>query len=265
MAKNLPKKLTRAPLVYVLAQIRFSSILTMAKYIPELQDELRHAGYPRFTKRQMRLVRLNLGAPVQEAPEIYPEATQWGFSNKDESSGYLIAADSFVFHTAQYHTHELFFRDLETGLRLVHKFATIGLVERTGLRYVDVVEPMNGDSLEQYLASGLAGFPLGGVGTELNSVMTETLSNTKYGRMRMRCVQNRDGMLLPLDLQPPGLAISRTINPGTMTALLDFDHFSEQSGDFSVEGVVERLQHLHDVAREAFRIAVTDHAVARWQ
>ena len=43
--------LKRAPVVYILMQLRFAPILAMAKYVPDIQDALRRSGLPLMVPR----------------------------------------------------------------------------------------------------------------------------------------------------------------------------------------------------------------------
>ena len=50
--------------MYVVAQVRFSAIESIPKYIPDIQDVFRKE-YPRFTKGEMRNLRLNPAGPPE--------------------------------------------------------------------------------------------------------------------------------------------------------------------------------------------------------
>lgn len=47
ITRNCPgEKLSKQPLVLVLIQIRFSPVMNLESYIPQIQSSLRIAGYP---------------------------------------------------------------------------------------------------------------------------------------------------------------------------------------------------------------------------
>lgn len=261
----MPKKsrigrLNNAPLVYVLAQVRHSPILATEKYVSDIQEQVRKQ-YPLFKKTVTQT--LAIGGPGQQ-PDV-SEVTRWEFANKEKNTGFILQKDSFVFHTTAYETFGSFLDLFRSALAAVNKYLDISLVQRIGLRYVDAIETDVSDKLRLYLVSGLAGFPTEEFGLNQLISYTESISQTEIGQLIMKVTQKTDGRTLPPELSPVGLEIPRTLDNSRPSALLDFDHFSENQIDFDIETVVATLTKLQGVSAEAFRETVTEYAIDKWK
>ena len=252
-------KLKDAPLVYVLAQVRYSPILSMEKYIPDIQERVRKI-FPKYRKAVLQSLTVGAG---DQAPDL-SKVDRWEFSNKDSDTGFVIQADSFVFHTTNYNKFEDFIEQFKFTLTHVQDAIDVSLVERIGLRYVDAIEPKAGEELGGYMVPGLYGFPL----AELNAGMlishTEAVAKTEVGTLILKATQKRDNRVLPPDLSPVGITVRRSIPDDRPTAIIDFDHYCEQSVDFAVDEIIKKITQLHDVTSIAFRATITDHAVQQW-
>jgi uncharacterized protein (TIGR04255 family) len=248
--------------VYVVAQVRFSAVESIPKYIPAIQDEFRKQ-FPRFTRGETRNVRLSPAAP----PEI-SVAPRFEFQNKERTCGIVVQSDSLAVHVSRYSSFDLFCSNLQYALDTVHSVVTLGLIDRIGLRYVDMVRPAEGEDLAQYLHPGLVGLNDADVGV-LRSIRTSVYQGeTEAGTLVFRLAQRNDGGFLPLDVEPSSLSHGETdVRPGQLLTLLDFDHFREfikEPLDFSTGVVLRYLWGLHDNTDLAFRAAVTEYALSAW-
>ncbi len=252
------RKLTNAPLVYVLAQVRYSPILSMEKFIPHIQEQVRKT-FPKFRKVVMQSLVLG----VNGQPDT-TKVERWEFAGKDGDAGFIVQTDSFVFHTTAYKTFEDFISQFEFALSEVNKEANISLIERIGLRYVDVIEAEEGEELGVFLVPGLAGFPLEKLQVKTLISYMETITTTDEGVLVLKATKKLDGNLLPPDLQPIGLKMDRKISEGRPNAILDFDHYSEQAMEFSIDDVVKKIDRLHNATSSAFWATTTKYAIDRW-
>ncbi|MAT65037.1 MAG: hypothetical protein CMN57_05290 [Gammaproteobacteria bacterium] len=259
MAPKTGEKLSNAPLIYVLAQIRFSPILATEKYIPSIQERVRRE-YPRYQQNIIQTFRFG---PEGQPPDI-AKISRWEFADKDSTHGFIIQQDSFVFHTTGYTTFPEFKDKLQSALLAVNESLDISLVERIGLRYVDIVEPTGDDKLSDYLVPGVAGFPHEDIGVQPVVSQTESISDSEFGRLVLKVIKKKDEKNVPPDLFPLALKLSRKVAQGSPNALLDFDHFFEQSIDFSVDAVIEKIDQLHEVTSKAFWSVITEHAKDVW-
>jgi uncharacterized protein (TIGR04255 family) len=261
MSKKSQKgKLTHAPVSYALAQVRFSPVLKLDKFIPEIQDRLR-GEYPRYEKGEVRNIQIGpSGPPIIAEPE-----SRWIFLNKNRTCGVVLQHSSFIYHTTAYETSDQFRERIMAALEPVADSVTLTLIERVGLRYIDLVIPDSDESLGDYLHASLTGFPFEEHEAEKELNFAQATAKTKIGQLVVRCLVNKAGLLMPDDLMPCPLSIERNVPRGRFTAVLDTDHFSEQSFDFSLEAVAERIDELHGAISSVFWSAITEFAYEKWK
>src|SRR6266436_4998289 len=265
MKRSLPPlKLHNSPLVYVIAQIRISAIVSIEKYIPEIQERIRHQ-VPRFDRGQIQEIRLfDLGQP----PKV-TTTERYEFQNKEGTSGIVLTPYFIALHTSKYDIGERFEETLETALSIAHEVVQFSLVERIGLRYVDMIRLRPGETWSEYLQPGLLGLDTSTLSISESLNRFEFVGSTDVGKLvvrysQVRYSQSDPGMILPHDLLQNTLKYDIQLNPNELVAFLDIDHFSEQSRDFEVSPVMEVVSDLHDNTTKAFRNAVTETALIRW-
>jgi uncharacterized protein (TIGR04255 family) len=260
MKRSLPPlKLQNSPLVYVLAQVRVSAVMSIEKYVPDIQERLRHQGFPRFQRGKIQEIRLD---PAQ-APKINT-FDRYEFQNKDGTSGIVLAPDFISLHTSQYDTGENFEQVLKTALDVAHEIVKFNLVERVGLRYIDLIRLGKNETWSEYIQPTLLGLDPEKLGVSKSLSRFEFVGITEVGTLVVRYSQSDQGIILPLDLIPSTLKHDVQLNASELVAFLDIDHFSEQSRDFDVSAVMEIVSDLHDTTTRAFRNAVTETALIRW-
>src|SRR5882762_5816637 len=153
MKRSLPSlRLRYSPLVYVIGQVRISPVVAIEKYIPEIQEQLRHKGFPRFVKGQIQEIRFAIDA----APKM-SVVDRYEFQNKESTSGIALATDSISLHTSKYEVYEKFEETFSTALTIIHQVVSLSLVERMGLRYIDLIRLNAGEQFSDYLQPGLLG------------------------------------------------------------------------------------------------------------
>lgn len=265
MKRSLPQlKLHNSPLVYVIAQVRVSAVVSIEKYIPEIQERIRRQGFPRFQQGQIQEIRFNLG----QDPKIIT-AERYEFQDKEGTSGIILAPDFIALHTNKYDIGEHFEAMLKTALDIAHEVVQFSLAERIGLRYVDLIRPRQGEMWSEYLQPGFLGLDTTELGIRESLNRFEFIGVTNVGKLLVRYAQARysqteQGMILPPDLIPNSLNYDMQITPNEVVAFLDLDHFSEQSRDFEVSSIMDTVSDLHDILDQTFRRAVTETALQRW-
>src|SRR5262245_28859987 len=260
MKRSLPLlQLRYSPLVYVIGQVRISPVIAIDKYIPEIQEQLRHNGFPRFGKGQMQEIRFEMNA----APKVHT-MDRYEFQNKEGTSGIVLATDFIALHTSTYEVYEKFEETLRVALAIIHRVVSLSLVERLGLRYIDLIRLGAGEKFSDYLQPGLLGLKNAKLGVTKSLSRFEFVGTTEVGKLVIRYSQSDNGTFLPADLMPSPLKHEVEVPPGEVVSFLDLDHFSEQSHDFEVLSVLELLGRLHDNLDRAFRSAVTETALQKW-
>lgn len=143
------------PLVYVVAELVISPYYNMSKAVPGLQDGLREA-YPRTVEAQELVVDGN-------KPAALP---LWRLLSADQKHGIQLGTRSISLHATSYmHSGDF----LERWAEVLDAIAAAELgafVERTGLRYVDLIVSTGDHGPANYLESRLQGItPEGAVST----------------------------------------------------------------------------------------------------
>lgn len=252
-------RLSKAPLVYALCQVRFSPILKMAEMVPDIQETLRDR-YDEFDEE--RLAGIQVSAKAQA---VIQGETRWRFESAGRRSGYILQNSSFVFHTTAYVDFDEFVPEVVRGFKLVAGIAKIQRLHRVGLRYIDLIEGDEKNPAESYLHPQLRGF-----GAELKGV-TENISqyvitgSTAIGQLVLRTTRGRHEVALPPDLLPLALKVARKPKIGQISFFLDTDHFVERSETpIASEELETVLRDLKAPISSAFKKAITDKAVAAW-
>jgi uncharacterized protein (TIGR04255 family) len=262
-------RLKNAPLVHVLAQVAFSPILALERYLVDIQGRLA-PEYPRFRESTIMSVPL-VGPGPATAP---PPVVQWEFADRAQRTGIVLTKSSVVLLTTAYGSRESFFTRLHTILSTIQDFApSTPLVERIGLRYVDLVRPVGDEPYRTYVHMGLLGFPfLDSPKLEAQSLgfLTQSVAKTAHGMLAIRSATLPPGTLLPPDLDPGMLQPPFTpANGGRPGLAVDFDHFTVFDGkarpmDFHPDAILAHTMRLHATLRQAFDTIITEEALKQW-
>jgi uncharacterized protein (TIGR04255 family) len=259
--------LSSQPLVLALCQVRFSPVRQMDRYIPEIQEEFRRHGFP--IERAGKVQQLTFTpAGVQVA-----EQERWEYRTKDELWSVLVLQDSVVLQATGYERFEGFAEQLERAVRTVLEKTEqdrLGVVQRVGLRYIDIVKLREGESFRAYLRPGLHGvaddvFRAGTHRLHVESVGRTTVGDHE-GSLIVRVTQNDQGFDLPPDLVAGAPKHQPRVRPGEVATLIDMDHFIEGTFEPSPAWVVERAYEMHDHLVEMFHEhVVTPEAIEAWR
>lgn len=245
--------------MYVVAQVRIGAVLKMAKYVPEIQEHMRKAGYALYRATEVREVEFG---PKDPEIRITP---QWAFNSIDRTAGFSLQAGAVTFHTTAYDTHERFFEELEKGLQIIKDAAGVEASERLGLRYVDAFQAGGEHDLADYLQDGLRGVSLEHIGARRPRSFLNLVTDTDVGgRLVVRIGLNADGVLPP-NLIPTDLVLDKTFAPQRPLGILDYDHFIEKPEAFSVKQAMARFNALHGIVSDAFRETISDFALEDWR
>jgi len=170
-------------------------------------------------------------------------------------------------HVSRYSSFDVFCSALQYALDTVHSIVTLGLIERIGLRYVDVVRPSEGEELRQYLHPGLLGFNDADVGVRGSIRMSVYQGETDSGTLLFRLAQRNDRGFLPPDLEPSPLYHDQPeVRKGEIVTLLDTDHFRDLPRSSSIIRLKSycSIYGVSTTTRLAFRAAVTPYALNAW-
>lgn len=261
--------LSKQPLVLVLGQVRFSPIRQMCDYIPVIQEEFRRHGFP--LERAGKVQQLVFG-PGGGVPQVV-EQQRWEYTTKDETSSILVTQDSVVLQSTAYEKFERFAEKLLHAARTVlvkTEHDQLGVVQRVGLRYIDVVQPREGEGFRFYLRPGFHGVADEVFQQNTHRLHVESRGKTSVGKetgtMVVRIVQNDQGFSLPPDLVGAAPKHTPRSKPSELITLIDMDHFIEGNFDPDADWVVARAYELHDHLVETFHDhVVTEAAIEVWK
>lgn len=256
------KPLKKPPVYFTLAQVRFNTILKIRDFLPSVQEGMRKAGFPVFSKRQTFMLQIGPpGSPegAQPAPQ-----EQYFFTNTAKTHSFLLDVASLTLQSTQYGTYEDFSKQFLEGLALTNDAIALDYTERVGLRYLDHVAPRKGDMLEKYLAPEVQGLAQRLQGEPVHSYI-EALNAVGSTQLRTRIFITKGGLAFPPDLQPEGLVIEpRFSGEDGLHATIDTDGFVQERKTFSMDEISEDFAAIHAVVNEAFYTIVTDHAREVW-
>jgi uncharacterized protein (TIGR04255 family) len=259
--------MSKQPLVLVLCQVRFSPVRKMADYIPAIQEEFRRHRFP--IERAGKIQQLTITPAGVHAVE----QERWEYRTKDEQWSITVLQDSVVLQTTAYERFEAFAEKVEAALKTVLEQTEqdkFGLIQRVGLRYINLIQPRDGESYRDYLRPGFHGasdapFAVGSHRLYVESGGRTDVGDTP-GAMILRVAQNDQGFDLPPDLIGGAPKFQPRAKAGELVTLVDMDHFIEGKFDPSAAWVTARAYALHDHLIETFHEHVASKkAIEVWQ
>lgn len=266
----MSSKMKNAPIYFAIAQVRFNPILSLETYLPGIQEKFRKAGYPGFKKAFSMAFNLS---PISDGdgdatPEQIPsvqKASRYVFSNLNESAGFILEQNALSFQTTDYDTYNTFSSELFLGLEFLHQVVNLSFSERVGIRFLDVVKPLDGDIIPQYLIPEVLGLYGRLKGDTIHS-FSETMNRLKIGSLISRIIQQDAPLGLPPDLQPIGLQVAPRFSKINGThAVIDTDAFYDTREAFNLNEIKNHLSILHDEITKIFRTVTTEYALNTWK
>lgn len=259
--------LSKQPLVLVLCQVRISPVRKMGDYIPGIQEAFRRHAFP--IERAGKIQQLT----ITPAGVSSVEQERWEYRTKDEQWSITVLQDNVVLQTTAYERFEGFAEKLEVAVKTVLEQTEqdkLGLVQRVGLRYIDLIQPRDGESYRDYLRPGFHGasdapFSEGSHRLYVESVGRTTVGDTT-GTMVLRVAQNDQGFDLPPDLMGGAPKYTMRARSDELVTLVDMDHYIEGKFDPSPEWVTAQAYVMHDHLIETFHEhVVSAKAIEVWR
>ncbi len=251
-------KLKRSPLVFVLAQLRFSQVPSIEEKIGKFQESFLQKGYLRFEEKIQQNISLI-------PPEFQSTSSRfWIFGNRENTRAIVLSKDFLVLQTTDYDRFEPFIEEMKDILEQLGTLSPPGLVVRIGLRYVDAFKLDEGEKLDDYLQAGLAGYKINKF--DPNEILHQSLvhGKTADGEFILRVNQNKAGLSLPGDLAQHPLKPSHTFQMGDSVAIMDFDHFNLSERDFEIGAIISSFWKMHQHVDAMFQDAINPYALKKW-
>lgn len=243
-----------APLVRVIAQVRFPPILSIEKkeFVGSFQEAIRET-YPILHLEQTQ--GLVLGSPdiVQTAPQL-----TWRFLDTTNSWRVSLAPNFVAIETTAYSSRSDFIERFKNVLIALEKNFNPKVIERFGLRYIDRLIGQELEDISLLVKPEIAGI----VATEFREYISQTINESwfmipdggeqiiaRWGLMSADVTFDPDA-IEPID---------------TPSWILDIDMSSEsKSRDFSVEALMSEAQNFAERIYTFFRWAVQDEFLRRF-
>lgn len=243
--------LPNAPLVFVVAQVRFERVASIAneEFIAGFQEAIRSA-YPKMRREQQ--------ASVLIAPDgrvVTGEAgVAWRFDEHPERWQVALAPDSLAISTSSYTSRTDFVARLATVLGGAQQQLNLRFCERLGVRYVDRVTD---DELLSRLSQlvrpevmGIATVPPGEQGVE----RVHAFSDTTY-----RLPNDGASLHARWGSLPPQATLDPAVEPVDAPSwVLDLDAYSTDSEPFEARALAQRAEALCQRIYRFFRWTVKD-------
>ncbi|HEX7005389.1 MAG TPA: TIGR04255 family protein [Trueperaceae bacterium] len=249
--EDIPLKF--APLIRVLAQVRFPLIASIQKreYIAAFQEAIRK-DYP--TLRQERTQELTLGPQGVVSTE---SSTIWRFTDRTGNWRVSVAPSFCAIESTKYSSRKDFISRLEVVLQAVEQHINPQLVDRIGLRYVDQLTDLKPADIQSLVRPEIAGI--------LTTPVAES-AQLYTNELRMEIPGGQAQMMARWALVPPG----SSIDPGSVPPapsiswVLDLDVFEESQEPFDVPELTTRAEAFAERIYTFFRWVVTDEFIERY-
>lgn len=261
-----PNTKDKHPLILAICQVRFSPIVKIGEYIPDLQDILRKSGFPKYNQHSIASFRLEL-KPGPATPPVQETEMVWEFTNGDDSRSIIVtnASIAVICLRRDYTDSTNFLESLVKGFGNLHELAKPLAVTRIGLRYIDLIEPQDDLPLDECLERRVH-----------DDEFMRGESNASYSQLVKR-LPMRNGSLLVLNVRTANASDAKgpVLTPDFQLyslrpqfpmevhgphAVLDIDNsftFTRPNEEVDAEAIVEHFRELHTHHKKAFESATT--------
>lgn len=247
--------LENAPLVRVLAQVRWQSLARMQYGFSDVARDFGLAlaeEYP-YSEQQpeMQILLTNTGVQQQSTGTVFQ------FISESGSWKVSLGSTFVTLETSQYTSRTDFLSKLKFVLLTLQRFAKIPRIQRLGFRYVNRIDDITDYSMLNDLLNPAV---KGGaeIAEDQNVRIEHSLSETVY-------VTPTTSLLARWARLPANATIDPSI-PGVPTPswILDLDSYSEKILIFETGGLIKAIDELSKFGYRFFRWAVTEEFITKF-
>ena len=240
-----------APLVRVIAQLRFPEILSVEQrdFVAPFQEAIR-ATYPVLRQEQTQGIMVGPGGVTPAKPQV-----AWRFSDADGHWRVSLTPEFLALETTKYTSRGDFFQRLKSLAEALDEHFEPGQLDRLGVRYIDRVTGAAVDDIAKLVRPEVRGITGTIAAAHALHAMSESMFEADSARVLARW-----GYL------PPGATVDpAAIEPSSEKSwILDLDMFSAAPMPFNVNQVLAEAQRFAERLYTLFRWAVTDEFLRRY-
>jgi uncharacterized protein (TIGR04255 family) len=192
---------------------------------------------------------------------------RWQVQNRDHTSSIVVTNNFLAVQTSSYSVFEEFLKELRLGVESVASEVEGLVVERIGLRYINLIRPPESQAWKDYLRPGLHGLQSKHLSERSQANLYQSVGQSEHGTMIVRMFQNREGAILPPDLLDSDLQLNvdPPLRSSELLTVVDLDHFAARQLDFETSEIEKQVWALHDAIDHVFREEiVTSAALKEW-
>ncbi len=274
MPDSAARLLANAPLVFVLAAIRFESLEALPSWMAEIQDDLRDR-MPLYRRIRQSVSQAGFEVAIDPPDFDAQQANSaWIMSTVDGQTSAQFAKGSLIVHTRDYHSFSDFADVVRMALDALLLRAKRIHVGQVGIRYVDHLRATNGYSVDKFVPSQLLPHVPNMDGLALRNAVSTTTYSCGSHLLNVRFGTGAGMPVIPEDLMSVYLSSSKP-GPGGIVhfdamkddeGVLDTDCIAAELGPqvMDQERILELLDQLHVTANGYFRAVTTKHAADAW-
>lgn len=243
--------LRNAPLVRVIAQVRFPEILAVEQrdFVAPFQEALR-ATYPVLRQDQTQGLVMGPSGMASTRPQI-----AWRFGDLSGHWGVSLTSSFLALETTKYTSRADFFERLRTVVTALDDHLEPKLLDRLGVRYIDRITGTNVDEIADLVRAEVRGISGTAVATHAVHALSQSLFKLPDAQVVARWGRLPAGMTVdPAALEPAQ----------EDSWILDLDMFSAGPVPFLVDHILADAQRYAERIYTIFRWAVTDEFLRRY-
>ena len=249
--KEVP--LENAPLIRVIAQVRFPAILSIEKkdFVGSFQEAIRDK-YPILQPEQTQGLVFGSQGIVQAIPQI-----TWRFVDTTDSWRVSLAPNFLALETTAYSSRSDFLKRLENILIALNESFKPAIVERFGLRYIDRLTGQDATDISLLVKPEIAGIVAAEFREHIHQTINESLFVMPSGGEQ---IVARWGLM----------SAETTFDPDAIEAIsepswiLDIDMSLSKQREFSAEMLTNEARRFAERIYTFFRWAVKDDFLRRF-
>lgn len=256
--------LAHAPLVRVLAQLRFPGAISTLKYgssaIERLAAPLTNIGYPLLEEEQQVTLQITADGVTQ-----VPAGRLWSFRSGDQAWQINLSPEFITLHTSAYGGRDDFVARLESLLEVVSGVMAPPGVNRIGFRYINQIAPATPEDIASLIRPQLLGglaVPQGSA--RLAASLSEAMFSFDAGSTAAPGAIG-DGLQARWGLLAGGVTLEPSLRPADVPSwVLDLDSFRHSNEAFESAALARGVHTLSMRAYRFFRWAVTEAFLERF-